>query len=264
MTTPVPEASGAAWLTLEGKPELLVISDSGNHGMYGIVDPETGATIEQGKVPLREGSDDLEGLAARGELIYGLSSAGWMRAWRRSGAGFELVDGPYPLGPVDLPNGKAKRELAGPGMVCPLEGTNCGRNYEGLAIAPQAPATAGACAGFAAAKADGHLYCLVEKAGRFSVDRTRAIEIANPGVLADAAFSDDGTLWAADNAFGFSTVYRVDNWADPAHAHVVSLGPLGVGFPEVIAVRGDAIIRMSDTGGAPSLMAKFRCRPAAR
>src|SRR5262249_3907405 len=102
--------------------------------------------------------------------------------------------------------------------------------------------------------------CLTEHDGRFGADQRVAIAVERPGALADCAFSETGTLWVGDNLFGMSKVYRIDGWADPATAKVVPLEPLGGGFPEVIAVRVDIIFRMSDTGGAPSLMAKFRCR----
>ena len=294
-STPVPEASGAAWMMIEGKLALVVISDSGNDGAYAIVDPETGITREQGKLPLREGSDDLEGVDARDDKLYGLSSAGWIRVWKRAGQGFELVDGPYPLGPIDLPKkgGMGDRPPKGDGMVCPLEGTNCGRNYEGLCLVPRptsgrdSSATADSldpgslpCTGFAASKADGHLYCLTEEKAshelmvhrdRDDVDGKgdqssmhRAISISRPGVVADCAYSDDGSLWVGNNLFGMSEVYRVDHALDPEHAQVIEIAPLGVGFSETIAVRGDIIYRMSDTGGSPSLMAKFRCLAKAR
>src|ERR1044071_5661247 len=61
-STPVPEASAAAWLAIDGKPALLVVSDSGNAGAYGLIDPDTGATTETGKLPLSDDvSDDIEG-----------------------------------------------------------------------------------------------------------------------------------------------------------------------------------------------------------
>jgi hypothetical protein len=185
-----------------------------------------------------------------------------MRAWKRDGKGFALVDGPYPLGPVDLPDhdkGHGNSPPKGDGMVCGAHASNCGRNYEGLCLAPEPPA--GSCVGFAAAKADGHLYCLLESDdGRLAVHRDRpAIEITRPGALADCAFSDDGRLWAASNLFDLGNVYRIDGWTDPAAAKVVKIGALVVGFPETLAVRGDIIYRMSDTGGSPSLLAKFRC-----
>jgi outer membrane protein assembly factor BamB len=256
----VPEASGAAWLTIDGKPALVVVGDSGNHGAYGIVDPETGATLETGLVPLSsEASDDIEGVAARGDQLVGLTSSGWIRVWQRKDKGFALVGPPYPLGPVDLPDTKNdNRAPRGAGMVCEGTVVNCGRNYEGLCIAPTP--RDGACVGFAASKADGHLYCLTDEAGRLVVHHDRAIAITRPGALADCAFGDDGTLWAGSNMFDLANVYRVTHWEDPASAQVERFASLGVGFPELIAVRGDVIYRMSDLGGAPSLMAKYRCR----
>jgi hypothetical protein len=259
LTTPVPEASGAAWLEIDGKPALLVVSDSGNHGAYGIIDPETGATIETGTLPLStEASDDLEGVAARGGQIYGLTSSGWIRVWRRRGKSFELVGAPYPLGPVDLPDRKNNdRPPEGDGMVCSGRAVNCGRNYEGLCLA-RAPRN-DACIGFAASKADGHLYCLTSGAGKLVVHHDRSIAVSRPGTLADCAFGDDDTLWVGNNLFDLGNVYRVAHWDDPAHATVVRVGALAVGFPEGIAARGDVVYRMSDMGSAPSLMARFRC-----
>jgi len=259
-STPVPEASGAAWLVIDGKRELVVVGDSGNHGAYGIVDPETGATIETGLLPLSgEASDDLEGVAARGDKIYGITSSGWMRVWQRKGPGFELLEGPYPIGPVDLPDTRNNdRAPEGDGMVCKGTIVNCGRNYEGLCLAP-APRPGG-CLGFAASKADGHLYCLTEAAGKLVVHHDRAIAITRPGALADCAFGDDGTLWVGSNLFDLGNVYRVTHWEDPAAAQLERVAPLAIGFPEGIAVRGDVVYRMSDLGGAPSLLARYRCR----
>jgi hypothetical protein len=257
-STPLPEASGAAWLTIDGAPELVVISDSGNDGAYAIIDPESGETREQGKLPLGGPGKDLEGIAARGGKLHVLTSPGWVRVYERRDGGFALVDGPYPLGPVDLDDrGDGDAPPPGTGMVCAAKHTNCGRNYEGLCLQPGA--AAGRCVGFAAAKADGHLYCLVERDGRLQVERDGAIEIARPGAVADCAFSDDGRLYVGTNLFDAGNVYRVTGWEDPARAQVTRLGPLLVGFPEVIAVRGDVIYRMSDTGGAPSYMKKYRC-----
>jgi outer membrane protein assembly factor BamB len=256
----VPEASGAAWLEIDGKARLVVVGDSGNHGAYGLVDPESGETVETGRLPLGAASDDIEGAASRGGRLYGLTSSGWIRVWERKAGGFALVGAPYPIGPVDLPDGKNQsRPPAGGGMVCGAMAGNCGRNYEGLCLAP-APAPHGGCVGFAASKADGHLYCLTDEHGALAVHRDRAIAITRPGALADCAFSDDGTLWAASNLFDLGNVYRVARWDDPAAATVERIAALVVGFPEVIAVRGDIVYRMSDLNGAPSLMGKYRCR----
>jgi len=261
-TTPVPEASGAGWLTIDGKLELVVVGDSGNDGAFGIVDPDTGETLSTGKLPLGGGGDDLEGIAVRDGKLYGVTSAGWMRVWKREGAGFTLVDGPYALGPVDLPNKRKGKKLPlGDGMICDLDGSNCGRNYEGLCL-PAHPA--GPCVGFIAAKADGHLYCLVDEGGRLAVKHEPSIAIARAGVVADCTFGDDDRLWVADNLLNFGQVYTVSGWQDPATAQVHEFDKLAIGFPEVIAVRGDLVYRMSDLGGAPSMMAKFRCSAARR
>lgn len=261
-SSPVPEASGAAWLPIDGKLALVVISDSGNDGAYAVVDPESGATLEQGKLPLGAAGQDLEGAAARGDQLVGVTSSGWIRVWKHDDAAhaFTLVEDAYPLGPVDLSDkGKGNKPPEGDGMVCGAKVTNCGRNYEGLCLVDAAHAK-GTCVGFAAAKADGHLYCLTEEAGKLVVHHDRAIAITRPGALADCAFADDGSLWAGSNLFDLGNVYRVTGWDDPPTAKVAPLAAIGVGFPETLAVRGDVFYRMSDTGGAPSLMTRYRCQ----
>lgn len=235
---------------------LVAIADSGQHGAYAVIDPATGKTLEQGKLPLGDpatASDDLEGAATWHGKLVAISSAGWIRVWSRTRHGFDLVQGPYALGPVDLPNtrGIGDKPPKGDGMVCPIEGTNCGRNYEGLCLHGDA--------GYALSKADGHLYPLTVEGGRFVVHREGAIEVARPGVAADCSIDDaapagDGA-WVGNNLFGTNDVRRVGG---------PDLGPLGAGFAEALLVHGDSIFRMSDTGGAPSLMGKFRCTPGAR
>ena len=250
-STPVPEASGAAWIEINGKPALVVVGDSGNNGAYGIVDPEAGTTIEQGTLPLGDKGDDLEGLASYAGKLYGLTSSGWMRVWQRKSAGFDLVDGPYPI--AQLPNQ----------MVCGRTDVNCGPNYEGLALDPRASETT-RCLGFACAKGDGRLYCLVDKGGKLQLEKAPSIAVDRPGVVADCAFSPEGELYAANNLFGMGNIFRIDGWNDPARATITLVDSASVGFPEVVAVAGDIVYRMSDTGGAPSLMAKFRCKPSTR
>jgi hypothetical protein len=259
-STPVPEASGAAWLTIDGALSLVVISDSGNGGMYAIVDPESGVTREQGKLPLGEKGDDLEGIAARGDKLYIVTSPGWMRVYERKGQGFALVDGPYPLGPIDIEDkggGLGNKPPQGAGMVCGATHTNCGRNYEGLCLAPGR--TSSRCVGFAAAKADGHLYCIVERGGKLAVEHAGSIPISRPGALSDCAFSEDNRLYVGTNLFDAGNVYRVTGWEEPERASLERIGPLLIGFPETLAVRGDVIYRMSDTGRPPSFMKRYRC-----
>jgi hypothetical protein len=254
-----PEASGAAWLTIDGKLSLVVIGDSGNDGAYAIVDPETGETREQGELPLGDlphdgGGDDLEGIAVRGGKLVAVTSPGWIRVWERVANGFALVEGPYPLGPVDLPD-TGGEPPEGTGMVCAPRHANCGRNYEGLCLAPD-PGTS-RCIGFVASKADGHLYCVVDRAGKLAVEHAGAIRVMRPGVIGDCAFSDDGSLYVGGNLFD-TTVHHVAGWQDPKTATVEPIGPLGLVNPETLAVRGELVYRMSD-GLGPSLMMKYRC-----
>lgn len=259
-STPVPEASGAGWMEIDGALALVVVSDSGNDGAYGIVDPDSGATREEGKLPLGKAGADIEGVAAKDGLLYGVTSSGWMRVWKRAAKGFELAQDAYPLGLVDLPDKKSKLSAPdGDGMVCGAKVANCGRDYEGLCLANKPPAGEHACVGFVASRADGHLYCLEQSGDKLRVIHDKSIEIGRSGTLADCAFSDDDRLLVGANLFGTDEVVVVDGWADPASAKVRELAPIGVGFPEVIAARGDLVWRMSDTGGAPSLMARYRC-----
>lgn len=248
MSTPLPEASGAAWLAIDGKLALAIVSDSGNDGAYALIDPDTGETREQGKLPLGGPGDDIEGFAAHGDRVFGLTSDGWMRVWQRKGSGFTLVDGPYAIG------------TEADGTTCPRK-ARCKINYEGLALAatPQH-----GCAGVACSKGDGSVYCLTEKAGRYAIDPARRIAVTKPGVLADCTFDDADQLWAGNNIFGMDQVFRIDGWGDAKTAKVVATNAFGVGFSEVIAARGNVIYRMSDTGGAPSLMGKFRCSATSR
>lgn len=245
-TTPVPEASGAAWLEIDGALSLVVAADSGHDGAFGVLDPESGKTRLQGLLPLGTGaSDDIEGLGTRGTRLFGITSAGYMREWEWKDGAFVLVAGPYPIG--------------GAGMVCknPMK-TNCGNNYEGLAVAP---APIGACDAYACSKETGAMHCLAEQDGKLVATGAPPIQIIDKkDVLADCAFGDRGELYVGNNLFGLARTYRVENLADPAQLEVTDLGSLGLGFPEVVAARGDIVYRMSDMGGdGPSMMFKFRC-----
>jgi hypothetical protein len=254
---------------IDGALRLVVAGDSGNHGAYGVIDPDTGKTLEQGQLPLngsidsalpsgsaaspgkaRLAGDDIEGLAARGDRLFGVTSPGWILEWKRSGSGFALVAGPYALGPVDLPphGGLGDKPPKGDGMVCDGTRSNCGRNYEGLCLTEHG--------GYVASKADGHLYPVTGD-DKLVVERAGAIAVADPGHLADCAY-DAGTLYVGNNLFGLSTVSRV------VDGKVLPIASIGVGFPEVLAVRGDVFYRMSDTGSTPSMMSKFRCSASAR
>lgn len=258
----VPEASGAAWLTIGGKLSLVVISDSGNDGAYAVIDPETGETRETGKLPLGSAGQDLEGAAARGEQLVAINSSGWIRVWDRDEAtkGFTLTEDAYAIGPATLPDkADGNKPPTADGMACSAKKTNCGRNYEGLCLVDAAHRN-GPCVGFAASKADGALFCLTEEGGKLVGHQDQRIAVTRPGSLADCVFGDDGSLWAGSNLFDLANVYEIAGWDDPATAKVSVLAAIGIGFPETLAVRGDVFYRMSDTGGSPSLMAKFRCK----
>jgi hypothetical protein len=251
---PLAEASGAALFEDHGKPTLIVVGDSDNDGAYELLDPDTGAVREDGKLALGTGaSDDIEGVAFAAGALFGLTSAGSVRTWIAGpgGVGFGQPGGPYPI------SGEA-------GFICPPKRTNCRKNYEGLCLQDDDRAR---CVGFAASKADGRLWCVVlDHAGNLTLDTSLSIPVAGPGVLADCSFSPDGqVLLAGANGFGADRVWRVDGWRDPAHARLVSLGALGPGFAEVVvAGPGGVVYRFSDLGGAPSLAGKFRCPAAGR
>ena len=262
---PLAEASGATYLPHPETPVLLVVGDSGTRGAFLEVDPATGAVLARGKLPLGRGaSDDLEGLTAIGDTIYGLTSSGWMRHWRRHldrpvARRYELVRGPYPVAPPG--NDDA-------GLVCAsARDTNCGRNYEGLCLRDP-PDPAAACAGFAVSKTDGALYCLtLDAGGQVRAHARDPLAVAAPETLTGCDFApapgDDRAtdlLWVGSNAFGANRVFTVTGWQTPASARVDVVGMLGLGFGEAMALGpAGAVYRFSDTASARSLADKYQC-----
>jgi hypothetical protein len=268
---PLAEASGATYLAHPETPVLLVVGDSGTQGAFLELDPATGAVLASGRLPLGRGaSDDLEGLTAIGDTIYGITSSGWMRHWRRhptrpAARRYELVRGPYPVA-------KPGRDDAG--LVCASGGdVNCGRNYEGLCLhdPPEAGKDpAAACAGFAVSKADGALYCLtIERDGAVRAHAEDPIAVAPPETLTGCDFAPAAArardqaadlLWVGSNAFGANRVFTVSGWQAPASARVALVGVLGMGFGEAMALGPDgAVYRFSDTASARSLADKYQC-----
>ncbi len=262
---PLAEASGATYLAHPEAPVLLLVGDSGTKGAYLELDPATGAVLVSGNLPLGRGaSDDLEGLTAIGDTIYGLTSSGWRRHWRRHPTRtgrrrYELVRGPYPV---------ARPGNDDDGLVCASAGDiNCGRNYEGLCLRDP-PDPAAACAGFAVSKADGALYCLTLDAdGGVRAHAEDAIAVAPAETLTGCDFAPaDGRdraadlLWVGSNAFGANRVFTVSGWQAPASARVALVGVLGVGFGEAMALGpAGAVYRFSDTASARSLADKYQC-----
>lgn len=264
----LPEASGATWLEVDGAPAILVVGDSGTDGAYALVDPDSGAIRERGALPLGDGAgDDLEGVTAMDGKVWGLTSAGWMRVWERRGAGFALVDGPYPIAPVDasLPR-HPHRSAPTDSLACVGNGVNCGKNYEAVCLRPASPATDdAACAGFAGSRADGRLWCLVKDGARVRADGSRSIAAAPAEALTGCDVAPDGeTLWVGTNLLDLGRVYRVAGWRTAATATAEVVAALGVGFPEALAVGPDgAVYRFSDSRSKTSAQGKFRCRPSA-
>ncbi|MEM9488139.1 MAG: hypothetical protein AAGC55_03285 [Myxococcota bacterium] len=261
------EASGATYVVEGESSYIAVVGDSGNRGRIVWLDPSDGRLLWRGRLPMDGGaSDDLEGLSSRDGVLYGLTSSGWMRHWRRiaepgtAGAAYELTVPAYPL--------------AGPGRLrcASPHHTNCARDYEGLCLR-SGPVAAGQCVGFAASKRDGALYCLIiEDDGRLAIDPARVISVVPPAVLSGCHFATDHfatgpgqgeaggeALWLGSNLFGLSRVHRVTGWQRDAVV-IGNVGTLGSGFPEAIAVYQDAIYRFSDTAAATSLADKYLCQ----
>ncbi len=273
------EASGAAPITVDGTAALLVVGDSGNHGDYAIINADTGALLEKGKLPLGATSDDVEALSAADGLIYGITSAGWVYRWQAAAkpkptARFVQVGEPYPIGAVDTTwrknGGLGSKPPAGDAMSCVAEGTNCGRNYEGLCLQPDLTAAAGkdgqGCVGLAIGKADGNAYCVTWGGGKLAAQRNRRFAVASPGGLADCALDDQNRMVIGSNLFDALSTYTVEDWATwrvskgASAPRITRRIGVGIGFAEVLATGPAGVVyRMSDASGAPSLMAKFRC-----
>ena len=252
---PLAEASGATLVPAHN--HLLVVGDSGTRGEFNEVDPDSGKVLATGRLPLDGvASDDLEGLSIVGDTIYALTSSGWVRHWRRQpNGGYEQTVAAYALAPATGRGPAGSLVCADPRLV------NCERNYEGLCLV-DGEVGAGDCAGFAVAKSDGLLYCLVrDEAGRLAADASRTIPVGGPEVLTGCDFSPQGDLlWVGTNLFAANAVYIVRNWRTPVAADVTLVARIGPGFGEAIAVgRAGAVYRFSDTGGAPSLVDKHIC-----
>ena len=245
----LPEASGAVYLP--GPPAtVLVVADSGNRGQWAELDAADGKVVAHGRLPLDGGaSDDLEGLSVLGGRFYGLTSSGYLREWERAEGAFRLVREAYPIAtPGD----------GSPALSCKHAGkVNCGANFEGLCLGD---APAGGCVGWAAAKANGTLYCLERgDDGRLQVDRSRAVKVAAHGLVSGCVVAPGGALLVGTNLFGGNAVYQVTA-AGGDHPQISLVDRLGPGFGEAIALGPDGVLyRLSDTGGAPSMMARYHC-----
>jgi hypothetical protein len=202
----VPEASSAAEVELTpGVRELLVVSDSGRNGqalLRGLV----GGAERTITLPLdtATASDDLEGVAWHGGKLYTLTSSGAVRRFAPGGDG-------------GLTRDQDAYRLGADPIACPdLTAVNCGRNYEGLCLRPAG--VVHPCAGYAASKAEGLLYCLgIDGTGKlFANTSVPPLSLGLPAdQLSDCAFGAEGgaaagVLVVTTNVYGGSKAYRVD------------------------------------------------------
>ena len=265
---PVSEASGAAYLAAgSGSADtsdagtVLVVGDSGNGGRYIEIDGSTGQLVRRGRFAMdRRASDDLEGLAVRGQVVYGITSSGWVRHWKRGEKDYELIEPAYPIAPEGSP------QVCGSAFA-----SNCGPNYEGLCLrepggeseaGSEAGSDADRCIGFAVAKAHGTLYCVVSEGGKLRVDPAHALRILPPGVATGCDFDAEGVLWLGTNLFGGNRILRLRDWDDLERVTTETVDVRGSGFAEALAIgRDGAVYSFSDMASRTSGASKFICRP---
>jgi len=249
----VPEASAAAEVVLSpGVRELLVLSDSGNHGAAMAWRIPSGGQRSL-TLPLDEAaSDDIEGAAWRGGHLYTLTSSGAVRRFSPDGRGGLARDqDAYPI--------------AAPPRVCDdLRAGNCGFDYEGLCLRSEGPAHAAErCVGYAASRAHGTLQCLVFDHDRIVIDTAvRPLKLDVPRkALSDCAFGAAGgpaadRLLVTTNVFGGSTTYEVGE-SDGA---LTPIGVMGTLSNEVVAVDKDgALYLFMDDNGPRSFARRLTC-----
>jgi hypothetical protein len=171
---PLPEASGAARLS---KGRYIVVADSGNEGRALIVDESQGTSTAIA-LPLGEGAgDDLEGLDVSPDgRLFGVTSAGWLRAWRIEGDLATLV-----LGPVAVSDDAD--------WCCGAFQVNCGPNYEGFCLHPEpTQAFSDGCEGWLVSKAKGELVCLRQEGESYRADPSVRHPVAPQNQLSGCAY----------------------------------------------------------------------------
>lgn len=244
------EASAAAEVELlPGVRELLIVSDSGGAGAALALRLSDGVTRAL-TLPLDSAaSDDLEGIAWRDGKLYTLTSSGAVRRFTPNGTGGLTRDqNAYAIG-------------AAPYACADLGGVNCDKNYEGLCLRP---ADGGeACAGYAASRVEGKLYCLTLTAGVLAVDPLRApLTLDVPAdSLSDCAFGAAGAapqaLAVATNVKNLSASYRVEE----SSGALTKLPTAFLFNLEAVAIdhEGALYTFSDDNTSSPSPTNKLRC-----
>jgi hypothetical protein len=247
----IPEASGAAEVELTaGVREMLVISDSGHDGAVLLWKIPAGPPRFL-KLPLdASASDDLEGVAWREHHLFTLTSSGAVRRFSPDKKGGLVRDGDaYALGPSPY--------------ACPsLTSGNCGKNYEGLCL--RAPGTSDRCAGYAASKKEGALYCLIFRGEKLEIDALKPpIKLGlEKTALSDCAFGTaagpgEKTLVVTTNIFGGSSSYVIDEATGARTLLDVPVLPTNEG----IAIDKDgALYQFMDANNDVSLSSRMTCK----
>jgi hypothetical protein len=248
----VPEASAAAEVMLRpGVSELLVISDSENHGKALAYTLPSGPARAL-SLPLDpKVSDDTEGMAWYRGHVYLLASTGYVERFTPDGKGGLTRDGDaYGLG---------GSPYTSHGIY--LLGTP--PDFEGLCLRSPKARPGARCAGYAASRAYGWLVCLQWSGEKLRVDSDRpriALDLKKH-TLSDCAFGDeDGpardVLLVATNIFGGSNAYRVDEETGA----LTSLAIDGTPNDEAIAVDHDGrLYRLMDANSATSPATRATC-----
>lgn len=247
----IPEASGAAEVELTpGVRELLVISDSGHDGAVLLWKIPAGPPRFLKLVLDASASDDLEGVAWRDHHLFTLTSSGAVRRFSPDGKGGLARDGAaYAVGPQ-------------PFSCSPLTSGNCGKNYEGLCL--RAPGGSERCAGYAASKKEGALYCLIFRGEKLEIDALKPpIKLGlEKTALSDCAFGAAGgpgekTLIVTTNIFGGSSSYVVDETTGTRTLLDVPVLPTNEG----VAIDKDgAFYQVMDANNDVSLSSRMTCR----
>lgn len=247
----IPEASGAAEVELTpGVREMLVISDSGHDGAVLLWKIPAGPSRFLKLALDASASDDLEGVAWRDRHLFTLTSSGAVRRFSPDGKGGLARDGAaYPIGPQ-------------PYVCASLTAGNCGKNYEGLCL--RAPKATERCAGYAASKKEGALYCLVFRGEKLEIDALKPpIKLGlEKTALSDCAFGAAGgpgekTLVVTTNIFGGSSSYVVDEATGTRTLLDVPVLPTNEG----IAIDKDgALYQFMDANNDTSLSSRMTCR----
>ena len=254
---PVAEASAATEVELTpGTRELLVVSDSGQNGAAIAWTPPYGPSRAL-VLPLdRTAGDDTEGLAWRSGHLYALTSSGFVLEMTPDGSGGLARKLPaYPLGP--------------PPFVCDVASdVNCGKNYEGLCLrGPAALTSAGKtprCAGYAASRAEGALYCLSLTGDHLQIDQVHPpLKLSvHADSLSDCAFGSAdgaaaGALVVTTNLHGGSKPYVVDE----STGGITPIAIPGILNDEAVVIdHTGALYQAMDDNGTPSPATRATCR----